>query len=68
MSETAGGLYTEEQVSVGAWTGERKLAAGTGACYFHGNLYHRKKKNFSAAGTHFYETEELQYTETDKRV
>ena len=37
-------VYTrEEQVSVGARTAERKLAAGTGARYFHGNLYYRKK-------------------------
>ena len=53
MSETAGGLYTEELFSMGVWMGESKQAAGSGAHYLHGNLYHWEKKKkifFSAAG------------------
>lgn len=52
MSETAGGLYTEELFSMGVWMGESEQVAGSGAHYLHGNLYHWEKKNvsFSAAG------------------
>lgn len=54
MSETAGGLYTEDLISMGVWIGERKQAVGSGAHYLHGNFYHWRKKKvfFSAAGTH----------------
>lgn len=68
MSETAGGSYTEELFSMGVWMGEseRDQAAGSGAHYLHGNLYHWKKKSFSVrqASSHsFMNTEEeLQYT------
>lgn len=71
MSETAGGSYTEELFSMGVWMGERERdqAAGSGAHYLHGNLYHwEKKKNLSVrqASRHsFMDTEEeLQYTQT----
>lgn len=66
MSETAGSLYTEELFSMGVWMGERKQAAGSGAHYLHGNLYHsEEKKSFSVRQAQFYNTEEeLQYTQT----
>lgn len=56
MSETAGGLYTEELFSMGVWMGERRQAAGSGAHYLHGNLYHwgEEKKSFSVRQAQFY--------------